>query len=135
MESDVVLKGLRIKKDPCIHDPSEEFSNEWKNVKRTGEKELCELLLEENQRKSIKHQLLFWEKLIVIMERESETEVREKVLWLMDVANTETNILTNRRKNKLNRLIYNFSPCKYDVFTQFSFDILSICEILFEARG
>ena len=94
VESDVVPKGLRIKKDPCIHDPSEEFSNEWKNVKRT--------------------------------------EVREKVLWLMDVANTETNILTNRRKNKLNRLIYNFSPCKYDVFTQFSFDILSICEILFE---
>ena len=50
----IVPKGLYVKKDHCIGNPSTEFCSSWHKVKLDYQLRLCDILIRENVRKLFK---------------------------------------------------------------------------------
>ena len=131
VDGSVVPRGLAVKKPVCVHSVSTEFSESWLDVENeTGEK-FRNLLLIEHQNRTRRYQLQFWSAIIKRMEEENIWTVREDFLWILEAINMKTNELSIRRTRKLLGLMPNFRPCKYEHFTSFILDILSVSNILF----
>ena len=132
LDNEIVRKELRIRKTACIYDTTEDFQRRWREEENKGGKEFTRLLGQENLRKTIKHQSIFWDLAIKIMATNSIFQVRECFLSVMDIVNFQTNYNEYKRTRKLTRLIPSYVPERYQFLNNFSLDILSVCRILFE---
>ena len=130
-DASVIPKGLAVKKPVCINEISDVLQRSWQNVEYDSGVKFRNILLNEHNKRTNGLQLQFWEEIIRKMECGNIWTVREELLYVMEAVNHNTNKLSIRRTRKLLGLIPEFLACKYEHFTSFVLDLLSVCRILF----